>query len=49
MRQLGKFWRGCGLLTLMHLGESMGRKLPCESAKNISVQVREDRPAGCYI
>ena len=42
MRQLVKFWRGCGLLALMYLGDGIGANLSCENAKRISVQVRKD-------
>ena len=42
MRQLVKFWRGCGLLALMYLDDGIGGNLSRESAKNISVQVRKD-------
>ena len=42
MRQLVKFWRGRGHLTLMYLDDGIGGNLSCESAKNISVQVRKD-------
>ena len=42
MRQLVKFWRGCGLLALMYLDDGIGGNLSRESAKNIGVQVRKD-------
>ena len=42
MRQLVKFWRGRGHLALMYLDDGIGGNLSCESAKNISVQVRKD-------
>ena len=43
MRQLVKFWRGCGLLALMYLDDGIGGNLSSESAKYISVQVRKDQ------
>ena len=42
MRQLVKFWRGCGHLALMYLDDGIGGNLSRETAKNISVQVRKD-------
>ena len=42
MRQLVKFWRGCGSLALMYLDDGIGGNSSGESAKNISVQVCKD-------
>ena len=42
MRQLVKFWRGCGFLALTYLDDGIGGNLSRKSAKNISVQVRKD-------
>lgn len=42
MRQLVKFWRGRGHLALMYLDDGIGGNLSFQSAKNISVQVRND-------
>ena len=42
MRQLVKFWRGCGFLALMYLDDDIGGNSSRENVKNISVQVRKD-------
>ena len=48
MRQLVKFWRGCGLLALMYLDDGIGGNWSCESAKNISVQVCKDLASAAW-
>ena len=48
MRQLVKFWTGCGLLALMYLDDGIRGYLSCESAKNISVQFRKDLASASF-
>ena len=42
LRQLVKYWRGCGHLTLMYLNEGLGGDTSFESAKSLSDTVRHD-------
>ena len=49
MRQLVKFWRGCGHLVLMYFDDGIGGNLSRKSAKNISVQVRKDLASADFI
>ena len=42
VRQLVKYWRGCGHLTLMYLDDGIGRDMSVDLAKILSDSVRQD-------
>ena len=42
LRQLVKYWRGCGHLTLMYLNDGLGRDMSFESTKSLSDTVCND-------